>query len=447
MWAAAGARGAWTKKPSGDPPARDPVAGRLSGTGALRSLDVAPSAQVCGRSKQLASDPQALDLVPDVFFLRIRLEETGEMFRMANCRSDMTVRELKEDLDLMAGIPFNLQRLQYLDQGDLMDDTTLRFHDIIPGGVLSLCIWHHDGWTDLVVAAVEGDPNKLSCLGITEDSFYRTANSERLEGAKWKQWTSQRAFVALYVTSHRGHFEAVRYLLEHGASCLSRSPVGRTALHVAAAMGRLDCIALLLEHGASIYDKDAHGETPIATARRLHRKQSERRMFLLYRLAKSGAKGRSKLKVFSYARVDAAPARVGSRSVPRTEDIGLGPVQVAAGPERSSDTPSPIPNPKPNPNRARIPTQPQPRSRRKLRPGGVKQVARSPTASEEQMFPLVKIAFSRTRTREAHRWYGVCEKGAKWLQEAAFGILLNSPPCVETWGHTHFRPLPPEAKA
>ncbi|KAM6147522.1 ankyrin repeat domain-containing protein 60 [Erethizon dorsatum] len=290
-----GAGGARPKRPSGGASAPDPAAGGRGGAGALPSLCAAPSALVRVRSKQLASGPQALDLVPDAFFVRVRLEETGEMFRVADCRSDMTVRELKEDLDLMVGIPFNLQRLQYLDQGDLMDDTTLKFHDVVPGGVLSLCVWHYDGWTDLVVAAVEGDPSKLACLGTTEDSFYRTANSERLEGAEWKQWTSQRAFVALYITSHRGHSEAVRYLLEHGASCLSRSPVGRTALHVAAAMGCLDCISLLLEHGASIHDRDARGETPITVARRLHRKLSMRRMFLLYWMAQSGAKGPSEL--------------------------------------------------------------------------------------------------------------------------------------------------------
>uniref|UniRef100_H0W3L0 Uncharacterized protein n=2 Tax=Cavia porcellus TaxID=10141 RepID=H0W3L0_CAVPO len=166
-----------------------------------------------------------------------------------------------------------------------MDNTSLRFYDVVPGGVLSLCVWHYDGWTDLVVAAVEGDPSKLFCLGISEDSFYRTANSERLVGAAWKQWTAQRAFVALYIVSHRGHAQAVQYLLEHGASCLSKSPVGRTALHVAAAMGRLDCITILLEFGSSIHARDARGETPITVARRLHRKQSERRMFLLYWLA------------------------------------------------------------------------------------------------------------------------------------------------------------------
>nr|XP_004669491.2 ankyrin repeat domain-containing protein 60 [Jaculus jaculus] len=212
------------------------------------------------------------------------------MFRVANCRSDMTVRELKEELDLMVGIPLNLQRLQYLDEGVLMDNSTLKFHDVAPGGVISLCIWHYDGWTELVLAAVEGDPSKLSCLGISEESFYRTANSQNFQGERWKQWTSQRACVALYITSHRGHVDTVRYLLEHGADCLGRTPLGRTPLHVVAAMGRLDCIGPLLEYGASIHDRDARGETPIAIARRLKRRQSERTMFLLYWLAKSGAK-------------------------------------------------------------------------------------------------------------------------------------------------------------
>ncbi|KFO31329.1 Serine/threonine-protein phosphatase 4 regulatory subunit 1 [Fukomys damarensis] len=183
-------------------------------------------------------EKQTLDLVPDVFSVRVRLEETGEMFRVANCRGNMTVRELKEDLDLMVGIPFDLQRLQYLDQGDLMDNTTLKFHDVLPGSTLSLRIWHYDGWTDLVVAAVEGDPR---------------------------------------------------------ASCARRSPVGRTALHVAAAMGCLDCTTLLVEHGASIHDRDAHGETPIAVARRLQHRQTEQRLFLLYWITKVGAKGPSEL--------------------------------------------------------------------------------------------------------------------------------------------------------
>ncbi|XP_037667325.1 ankyrin repeat domain-containing protein 60 [Choloepus didactylus] len=225
----------------------------------------------------------------------VRLEETGEMFRATDCRADMTVRELKEELELMVGIPFNLQRLQYLDQGVLMDDTTLKFHDVVPGGIISLCIWHCDGWTELVLAAVEGDLSKLSCLGITEDSFYRTANSQHLKDKKWKKWASQRAFVALYIASHRGHADAVQYLLEHGASCFGKTPLGRMALHAAAAMGQVDCIRLLLNHGASINERDAKGESPVSIARRLKCKQSEWCMLLYQWMAEARARGPSDL--------------------------------------------------------------------------------------------------------------------------------------------------------
>lgn len=77
---------------------------------------------------------------------------------------------------------------------------------------------------------------QLFCLGVTEDSFYQTANSQRLEEKQWRRWVSQRASVALYIASHRGHAEAVQYLLEHGNSdgrprtCRRRGPlqVGRT---------------------------------------------------------------------------------------------------------------------------------------------------------------------------------------------------------------------------
>ncbi|GAB1287279.1 Ankyrin repeat domain 60 [Apodemus speciosus] len=202
----------------------------------------------------------------------------------------MTVRELKEELDLMVGIPFNLQRLHFLDQGILMDDATLKFYDVIPGAVISLCIWHYDGWTELVLAAVEGDPSKMSCLGISEDTFYRTANSQHFKGEQWRQWTAQRAFVALYISAHRGHVDAVQYLLELGANCLAKSPLGRTPLHVVAAMGRTDCIQPLLEHGASIHDRDLKSDTPVTIARRLKRGNFERKMFLLYWMIKSGTR-------------------------------------------------------------------------------------------------------------------------------------------------------------
>ncbi|XP_074066437.1 ankyrin repeat domain-containing protein 60 isoform X2 [Macrotis lagotis] len=164
------------------------------------------------RQTPLPKTPSSL--VPKTFSLRVRLEETGDMYRLPSCHADTTVRELKEELDLIAGIPFHFQRLLYLDQGILMDDSTLGFHDFVPGGIISMCLWHQDGWQELALAAMEGDAS---------------------------------------------------------ASCLAKTPVGRTALHVAAAMGRLYCIDLLLEHGASFFEKDLKGESPLDVARRLKR--------------------------------------------------------------------------------------------------------------------------------------------------------------------------------
>lgn len=70
----------------------------------------------------------ALDLAPDVFVMRVLLEETGEMFTVTDCHGDMMVQELKEQLDLTAGIPLNLQLLQYLDQGGPFSTPPLALH-------------------------------------------------------------------------------------------------------------------------------------------------------------------------------------------------------------------------------------------------------------------------------------------------------------------------------
>nr|KAF6470715.1 ankyrin repeat domain 60 [Molossus molossus] len=171
-----------------------------------------------------------------------------------------------------------------------MDDTTLKFHDVVPGGIISLCVWRYDGWIDLVLAAVEEDTSKLSCLGVTEDSPYQTAHVQHLGAQQWRRWTAQRAFVALYVASHRGHADAVRFLLEHGASCHGQTPMGRTPLHAAVAMNQLDCINLLLQFGASAIAKDALGVSPKAIARKLNYKQAKQRMALSHWMAESGRK-------------------------------------------------------------------------------------------------------------------------------------------------------------
>lgn len=57
---------------------------------------------------------------------------------------------------------------------------------------------------------------QLAHLGVTEDAAGFTPHAELLGPEQRKEWRAHRAFVALFVASHRGHTETVEFLLRHG---------------------------------------------------------------------------------------------------------------------------------------------------------------------------------------------------------------------------------------
>ncbi|XP_040506974.1 ankyrin repeat domain-containing protein 60 isoform X3 [Gallus gallus] len=179
--------------------------------------------------------------------IQLRLAETNEIFSLPQCQNDLTLKQLKSDLELLTGIPFHFQRLHYLDEIDLPDDSTFMDNDIVPGGTITMRIWKQDGWGHLVAAAVKGDTLKLVQLGVTEEYAGTSPYAKILGPEQKKEWVAHRAFVALFVASHRGHVNTVKFLLSHGADVRSKTPLGRTALHVAAVMGRCECIELLFK--------------------------------------------------------------------------------------------------------------------------------------------------------------------------------------------------------
>ncbi|NWX20217.1 ANR60 protein, partial [Aegotheles bennettii] len=209
------------------------------------------------------------------FSVQLCLVETNENFSLPQCQSDLTLKKLKSHLELVTGIPFHFQRLQYLDEADLPDESTFKDNDIVPGGRITMHIWRQDGWGHLVAAAAKGETTKLAHLGVTEDSVGFTPYAELLGPEQRKKWVAHRAFVALFVASHRGHTEMAEFLLTHGANLHSKTPLGRTALHVAAVAGRCDCIELLLSSGARARVPDSEGQTAVSLARRWGQKQSE----------------------------------------------------------------------------------------------------------------------------------------------------------------------------
>ncbi|NXC50811.1 ANR60 protein, partial [Penelope pileata] len=208
--------------------------------------------------------------------VRLRLAETDELFSLPDCQSDLTVKKLKSHIELLTGIPLHFQRLHYLDEMDLLDDSTFQDNDIIPGGTVTTRIWRQDGWGHLVAAAAKGDTAKLAQLGVTKDYAGTSPYAKILGPQQKKQWVAHRASVALFIASHRGHVDTVQFLLKHGADVHFKTPLGRTALHVAAIMGHCDCIELLLSYGARPLDPDSEGQTALKLANLWGQKQSAR---------------------------------------------------------------------------------------------------------------------------------------------------------------------------
>ncbi|XP_044155946.1 ankyrin repeat domain-containing protein 60 [Bufo gargarizans] len=213
------------------------------------------------------------------FTVNVRLPETGEKFSVAGCSQRMKVGELKEKLELLAGIPKNLQTLSHLDDGDMPDSSTFKFNGIFPGAKLSLSIWPYDGLTDLIQSAATGNLAKLIGVGVSPDSSFNTENSLRLNMKQKKEWLAARSGLALYVASHRGHLHVIRFLLQNGCNVQYKTHLGNTPLHAAAATGKYDCIDELLANGAQMQDTNGEGHTALDVARVCGHKKVERRLF------------------------------------------------------------------------------------------------------------------------------------------------------------------------
>ncbi|KAF7248662.1 Ankyrin repeat domain-containing protein 60, partial [Varanus komodoensis] len=243
------------------------------------------------------------------FNVKLYVTEAQELYTVTDCYRELTMKNLKSRLELLVGIPVNFQRLRYLDEVDLADDSTFRKNDIIPGGTLTMRIWPQDAWGLLVTAAAKGKIRMvgLDCLckyvdifscknhigyvpiwifhhqlqgvGASKTSTFNTANANLMRPEERIEWLAFRAFVALFITVRRRHLEAVEFLLQNGADLRRKTPLGRTALHVAVTSGHTDCINILLNWGAKISDEDNEGLNAVLLARLWGQKESERQLF------------------------------------------------------------------------------------------------------------------------------------------------------------------------
>ncbi|PAA74030.1 hypothetical protein BOX15_Mlig027713g2 [Macrostomum lignano] len=212
------------------------------------------------------------------FSLKVHFDITDETICFARVTPKSTIRDLKGYIELETGIPCELQKLNYLDAGDLPDEQTIKKIEIVPKATINMQVWHT--WRDLVEACCSRDIEWLFSLGVTKDSKFQTPTSEYMLPKQRLEWLRQRAGVALFIACHRSHYEMASQLLSSGANVNATTALGRSPLHVAAAKNNGDIINLLLESGADVDLEDKNGQNPLAVAAEFGHKGCERRLFM-----------------------------------------------------------------------------------------------------------------------------------------------------------------------
>jgi hypothetical protein len=97
---------------------------------------------------------------------KVIIKCTHEQFNVNSFPLNMKIRDLKGLLELITGIPYNLQRLSYLDDGELIDPREIQYYDVIDGAILMMDIWSI--YLNLIRAAALGDFKDVLKQGVSQ---------------------------------------------------------------------------------------------------------------------------------------------------------------------------------------------------------------------------------------------------------------------------------------
>ncbi|XP_014676102.1 PREDICTED: ankyrin repeat domain-containing protein 60-like [Priapulus caudatus] len=179
--------------------------------------------------------------------LYLRLGGTRRTFHLTAVQPGDSIRDIKADIELVAGIPAHILRLSFLDEGDLHDDSTVNDNYIVTGATLDLRVWDH--WQLLMTIASKGDSETIFNLGVTKTSSYKSSYTDYMNEVDRQDWFAQRGFVALFIACHRGHYGLAQRLINAGVDVNCATKLGRRPLHAAACQNNYKIVNLLLQNG------------------------------------------------------------------------------------------------------------------------------------------------------------------------------------------------------
>lgn len=97
-----------------------------------------------------------------VFDVNVNVIVTNEQFPVKSVTKDAKISDLKYRTELATGIPVQLQRLHYIDDGEMMDDQSLLSFNVVPGALLKMKLWNE--WNTLIEAVVRNKPDQVISL-------------------------------------------------------------------------------------------------------------------------------------------------------------------------------------------------------------------------------------------------------------------------------------------
>lgn len=109
---------------------------------------------------------------------KVVIKCTLEQFHVTSFPISFKIRDLKAVLELIAGIPYNLQRLSYLDDGELIDPKELQYYDVIDGAILMMDIWSI--YIGLIKSVVLGDFKDVLKQGVSLTEEWSSGKSDLL---------------------------------------------------------------------------------------------------------------------------------------------------------------------------------------------------------------------------------------------------------------------------